>query len=376
MHYFDHSATTPLNPHVKHFMDKVGELHFGNPSSIHFLGRKAKVIIETARKQMSTAIGCAPQEIIFTSGGTEANNLVLWNMIHKDKKHVVTSAIEHPAILKTLNYLSNFGVTYTAVAVDKNGLVDPQDVEKAIKDETGLISIMLANNEVGTIQPIATIAAIARSHGIIMHSDAVQALGKIPVIVNELGAGCLSFSAHKFYGPKGVGALFVENGIHLKPIIYGGSQEHNMRAGTENTVGISGLGLAAELAVNNIKSTTDHSQLLTETFKKLLYQVFPDAVYHGDPNGFLPGLISVSFPGYRNDLLLAHLDRKGIAVSSGSACSSGDVKPSKILSAMKVDDDLNISTLRISFGLGNTIDDVSILIKAINKSLEDIRSLS
>ncbi len=374
MHYFDHSATTPLHPQVKNLMNEVGELHFGNPSSVHSLGRKARALIETARKQMTSAISCEPQEIIFTSGGTEANNQVLWNVARNDKKHVITSVIEHPAILKTLEHLSDFGVTYTAVGVNENGLVDPQDVENAITEETGLISIMLANNEVGTIQPITDISAIAKQYSIMLHSDAVQALGKIPINSKGLGVDCMSFSAHKFYGPKGVGALFIKNGLKLKPLIYGGSQERSLRAGTENTIGVSGMGLAAELAAKNVETSADHFHSLTETFKKQLNNILPNAVYHGHPNHHLPGLISVSFPDYRNDLLMAHLDRRGIAVSSGSACSSGDVKPSKILSAMNVDDDLNICTLRISFGLVNTLEEVTILTKAINSSLEQIRS--
>lgn len=374
MYYFDHSATTPLHTQVKNLMDEVGELHFGNPSSVHSLGRKARVLIETARNQMAFAIGCEPQEIIFTSGGTEANNQVLWNVARNDKKHVVTSVIEHPAILKTLEHLSDFGVTYTAVGVDENGLVDPQEVENAITEETGLISIMLANNEMGTIQPITNISAIAKQYSIIIHSDAVQALGKIRVDANNLGVDCMSFSAHKFYGPKGVGILFIKNGLKLKPLIYGGTQERSVRAGTENTIGITGLGLAAELAAKNVELSADHFHSLTETFKEQLNNILPDAVYHGHPNHHLPGLISVSFPEYRNDLLMAHLDRQGIAVSSGSACSSGDVKPSKILSAMNVDNDLNICTLRISFGLGNTLEEVTILTKAINFSLKQIRS--
>lgn len=374
MHYFDHSATTPLHSQVKNLMDEMGDLHFGNPSSVHSFGRKARVLIETARKQIASAIRCVPHDIIFTSGGTEANNLVLWNVARSNKKHVVTSVIEHPAILNTLEHLSDFGVTYTAVGVDENGLVDPQDVENAITEETGLISIMLANNEVGTIQPITDISIIAKQHSIMMHSDAVQALGKIPVRAKELGVDCMSFSAHKFYGPKGVGALFIKNGLKLKPLIYGGSQERSLRAGTENTVGIAGLGLAAELAAKNVETSADHFHSLTEAFEEQLNNILPNAVYHGHPNHRLPGLISVSFPGYRNDLLMAHLDRRGIAVSSGSACSSGDVKPSKILSAMNVDDDLNINTLRISFGLGNTLEEVTILTKAISSSLEQIHS--
>jgi len=374
MYYFDHSATTPLHTQVKNLMDEVGELHFGNPSSIHTLGRKAKVLIETARKQMASAIGCEPQEIIFTSGGTEANNQVLWNVARNIKKHVVTSVIEHPAILKTLENLSDFGVTYTAVGVDENGLVDPTDVENAITEETGLISIMLANNEVGTIQPIKDISSIAKQYDIMMHSDAVQAMGKIPINAPEFGVDCMSFSAHKFYGPKGVGTLFIKNGQQLKQLIYGGSQERSVRGGTENTVGITGMGLAAELAAKNVATSADHYRALTDAFKEQLNTILPNVVYHGHPDQHLPGLISLSFPDYRSDLLLIHLDRQGIAVSSGSACSSGDVKPSKILAAMNVDDHLNICTLRISFGLGNTLKDVDILTKAIESSLKQIRS--
>ena len=374
MYYFDHSATTPLRPRIKEFMLNEGEFHFGNPSSIHAPGQKAKTLIETARGQMAKAIGCSSNEVIFTGGGTEANNLVLWDIIHQQKKHVVTSVIEHPAILNVLDNLEEFGVSYTAVSVDEAGVVNPEEVKNAITENTGLISIMLANNEMGAIQPVADIAAIAKKHGIIMHSDAVQALGKISINAKELSVDCMSFSAHKFYGPKGVGALFVRKGFQLKPLIIGGSQERSLRAGTENTSGIAGLGLAAELATKNITDTQFHLDSLTNAFHKQISNLFPDAIFNGHPEKRLPGLISISFPGFRSDLLMIHLDRRKIAVSSGSACSAGDIKPSRILSAMSIEDDINICTLRISFGIGNTLQDVDYLTQSLKSSLGQIRS--
>ncbi len=374
MYYFDHSATTPLHPKVKELMSEVGELHFGNPSSVHASGQKAKTLIETARGQMAKAIGCNSNEVVFTGGGTEANNLVLWNLIHQMKKHVITSVIEHPAVLNVLDNLGEFGVTYTAVGVDETGMVNPNDVQNAITEKTGLITIMLANNEMGTIQPIADIVAIAKKQSIILHTDAVQSIGKIPVNAKELGVDCMSFSAHKFYGPKGVGALFVSKGLKLKPLIIGGNQERRMRAGTENTSGIAGLGLAAELAANNIHKTQTHLNELADAFKSQITYICPNAIFNGHPEKQLPGLINVSFPGFRNDLLMIHLDRHGIAVSSGSACSSGDIKPSRILSEMGIKDDINNSTLRISFGYGNTLKDVEYLTRCIKSTLERIRS--
>lgn len=374
MYYFDHSATTPLHPKVKELMDVVGELHFGNPSSVHASGQKAKTLIETSRGQMAKAIGCNSNEIIFTGGGTEANNLVLWNLIHQKKKHVITSVIEHPAVLTVLDSLVEFGVTYTAVGVDETGMVNPDDVQNAITEKTGLISIMLANNEMGTLQPIAEIATIANKYKIIMHTDAVQTLGKIPVNSKELGVDCMSFSAHKFYGPKGVGTLFIKKDLKLKPLIIGGNQERRMRAGTENTSGIAGLGLAAELATNNLHKTQSHLISLTHAFKAQITHICPEVIFNGHPEKQLPGLVNVSFPGFRNDLLMIHLDRQGIAVSSGSACSSGDIKPSRILSSMGITDDINNSTLRISFGIDNSLQDMEYLIKCFKSTFKRIRS--
>ena len=228
MLYFDHSATTPVDQNVQSLMSELNQNIYGNPSSIYSSGRKAKNAIEIARKQLADAINCEPKEIIFTAGGSEANNIILWNMIHKKRKHVITSSIEHPAILLVLKELENLGVKHTIVPVDKYGFVNPDDIMKNITSDTGLITIMMANNEVGTIEPLEDIARIANKHDIVFHSDAIQVLGKLPIDIKKLNVDMMSFSAHKFYGPKGVGALFIKKGVSIKPMIFGGSQERNM----------------------------------------------------------------------------------------------------------------------------------------------------
>ncbi len=357
-------------------MRNVAEHHYGNPSSIHSAGQKAQTVIEKARGQMAKAIGCSSREIIFTGGGTEANNLVLWSVLHQEKKHVVTSAIEHPAVLNVLDKLKEFGVSHTALAVDNNGLVRVGSVREALTEKTGLISIMLANNEIGTLQPVTEIAALAKEQNIPMHTDAVQTLGKIPINTTSLAVDCMSFSAHKFYGPKGVGALFVRNGVKLYPLIIGGSQEKSLRAGTENTVGIAGLGLAAQLAAENVLQTRSHLNKLAHAFREQISNEFPKVVFNTQTENVLPGLISLTFPNFRSDLLMIHLDRANIAVSSGSACSSGDIQPSTVLQAIGLADDLNICTLRISFGTGNTREDVDYLVNALHKAITQIRAVS
>jgi len=365
MLYFDHSATTPIDPKVADLMHEVAEKHFGNPSSIHKYGQKARAIIEKSRRQIADALIVKSRNIIFTGGGSEANNMVLQNLLYSDKKHVITSSIEHPAIVKVLKHLKKFGVSFTTVAVDKYGLVDPINIASAIQDDTALISIMYANNEVGTIQPISEVAKIAHKKNILFHSDAVQAPGKIPIITNELNPDLMSFSAHKFYGPKGVGFLYLRDGIKLHPMIIGGGQEKKMRAGTENTPGIAGLGLAMELAIQNLPNTQNHLETLENHFKTQLLKIYPIAVFNGHPEFHLPGLISVTIPSITSDILLVNLDMKGMAVSSGSACSSGAVKPSDVLKAMHMSNQNNISTLRISFGKGNTIEEVNMLIDTL-----------
>ena len=370
MMYFDHSATTPIDPRVSELMAKVSSENFGNPSSIHKYGQKARAIIEKARRQVAEAIGVKSRNIIFTGGGSEANNLVLQNLLYSHKKHVITSAIEHPAILGVLKELRKLGITYTVVPVDQFGRADPESIQSAIQDDTALISIMLANNEVGTIQPISDIAKIAKKNNILFHSDAVQAPGKIAIKINDLNTDLMSFSAHKFYGPKGVGAMYIRDGIKIHPLIMGGGQEKKLRAGTENTAGIAGLGLAMELAAIELEQAHKHLQLLENYFKSEISDIYPEVIYNGHPEYHLPGLVSITFPTVTSDLMLINLDMKGIAVSSGSACSSGTVKPSDVLKEMRVSNRHNISTLRISFGKDNTVKEVDKLIRALAEILQ------
>jgi len=366
MLYFDYSATTPIDPQVLQLMQQVAQENFGNPSSTHKLGQKARSIIEKARRQVANALNVKPHNIIFTGSGTEANNMVLQNLLFSNKKHVITSAIEHPAILKTLKKMKNFGITTTIIPVDKFGLIKLDRIESVIQKDTGLITIMHANNEVGTVQPLNEISKIAKNHNIIFHSDAVQAPGKLPL---DLSADLMSFSAHKFYGPKGVGFLYCRDDVKLNPLIIGGGQESKLRAGTENTAGIGGLGLAIELASKYLEKNQKHLTSLEEHFKTRLRQIYPSIKFNGHPEKHLPGLNSVTFLHIKSDKMLVNLDMNNIAVSSGSACSSGVVKPSEVLKAMGISNELNLSTLRISFGKDNTSAEVDQLVDTISKIL-------
>lgn len=370
MPYFDHSATTPLHPEVLNLIHRLNKDAFGNPSSTHRFGKSSRVFIETARKQMADGIGCSPYEIIFTGGGTESNNLVLWNILFQKRKHIITSAIEHPAVLNVIRHLKEFGVTATIIPVDRSGKVLLNKVHDAITKDTGLITIMAANNETGVIQPIQEISQIAQRHHIPFHSDGVQTLGKIPVSVKNLGVDMMSFSAHKFYGPKGVGALYIKKEIELKPHIIGGRQERNLRAGTENISGIAGLGLAAKLSAKHQREREKHLSTLATQFHKNLNDVYPEAVFNSSIDFGLPGIVNVTLPNVTSDIMLIHLDMKGFAVSSGSACSSGIVKPSPVLKAMGVSNAMNIRTLRISFGRDNTLSEVDELTHAIEDILK------
>ena len=373
MLYFDHSATTPIHPDVQSLINELNQDIYGNPSSIHTAGRKAKHVVETARKQIAAAINCTPKEIIFTGGGSEANNLVLWNMIYRNRKHVITSAIEHPAILAVLRQLEHLAITHTIVPVNKYGCVNPEDIDSAIKDDTGLITIMLANNEVGTVEPLQDIAKIAKKHNVLFHSDGVQVLGKLPIDVQELGVDMMSFSAHKFYGPKGVGALYIKEGIAMKPLIAGGSQEKSLRAGTENVGGIAGLGCAAELVTKSLSDVGRTLTALETQFKTKFSEQHTNIIYNGFEDNHLPGLISLTIPGIASDLLLIHLDNEDIAVSSGSACSAGTISPSPVLKAMGISDKQNLETIRISAGRDNTSTEVDQLIEAMTHAIATIR---
>ena len=373
MLYFDNSATTPIDQDVQSLMSDLNQNIYGNPSSIYASGRNAKNIIEIARRQLANAINSEPSEIIFTGGGSEANNIVLWDMVHKKRNHVITSSIEHPAILLVLRELEKLGVKHTIVPVDKNGLIDPDDIKKNIISDTGLISIMMANNEVGTIEPIQEIARIAQEHDVLFHSDAIQVLGKLPIDVKKLKLDIMSFSAHKFYGPKGVGALYIKDGVSVNPMIIGGSQEKNMRAGTENVSGIAGLGLAAEIASNFEKENFSHLLELENYFKELIIDKHNDITFNGFDNNKLPGLVNLTIPNIPSDLLLINLDNDGISISNGSACSSGTISPSPVLKAMGLSDKSNLESVRISAGKYNTMDEVNKLVDSIHSSIVTIR---
>ena len=373
MLYFDNSATPPIDQDVQSLMSDLNQNIYGNPSSIYASGRNAKNTIEIARRQLANAINSEPSEIIFTGGGSEANNIVLWDMVHKKRNHVITSSIEHPAILLVLRELEKLGVKHTIVPVDKNGLIDPDDIKKNIISDTGLISIMMANNEVGTIEPIQEIARIAHEHDVLFHSDAIQVLGKLPIDVKKLKLDIMSFSAHKFYGPKGVGALYIKNGVSINPMIIGGSQEKNMRAGTENVSGIAGLGLAAEIASNFEKENFSHLLELENYFKELIIDKHNDITFNGFDNNKLPGLVNLTIPNIPSDLLLINLDNDGISISNGSACSSGTISPSPVLKAMGLSDKSNLESVRISAGKYNTMDEVNKLVDSIHSSIVTIR---
>jgi len=376
MLYFDHSATTPIDQDVQSLMYELNHSIYGNPSSTYDLGRKAKNVIEIARRQFADSINCEPKEVIFTGGGSEANNIILWNVIHQKRKHVITSSIEHPAVLLVLKELEKLGVKHTIISVDKNGCINPEDIKKNITSDTGLISIMMANNEVGVLEPIKDIANIAKEYDILFHSDAIQVLGKLPVDVKKLNVDMMSFSAHKFYGPKGVGALFIKNGVTIKPIIIGGSQEKNMRAGTENVSGIAGLGLAAEIAKKTANENCSYLLELENHFINRITEKNNDIIFNGYDKNHLPGLINLTIPNISSDLLLIHLDKKGISISNGSACSSGTISPSPVLKAMGISDKKNLESIRISFGKHNTIDEVNILVESIQSSIITIHKNS
>ncbi len=364
MPYFDHSATTPVHPKVLELMMVTQKNFYGNPSSIHAQGRKSKSLIEKARFQIAKAIGAKSKQIIFTSGGSESNNQILHSILNTNKNHIITSAVEHLAILNVLKLLRERGIKNDSIDVDENGTVITDDLKKKITISTGIISIMLANNEIGTIQPIKTITSIAKKKSILTHTDAVQCFGKMGINVDELGVDFLSLSGHKFYGPKGGGIIYSRNKEFISPFLFGGNQESGLRAGTENVAIIAGMGLAAEIASSNIKKNADHILSLENHFKKELKNIYPQVIFNGNPKQKLPGLISVTFPRYKSDIIAAKLDRLGMAISNGAACGSGIVQPSHVLKSIGLSDNNNISTIRISFGNTNTHNEVKMLLDA------------
>lgn len=378
MIYLDHNATTPIEPDAIFVMNEFMGENFGNPSSLHDLGVKAKKAVNSARQEVSALLGCKTTELIFTSGGSESNNMAMKGLINfrnPEKNHIIISAVEHPAILSPALYLMELGTHITVVPVDQYGLVSPQDIEKAIKPETILISVMLANNETGTIQPIREISEIARSHSIVFHTDAAQAVGKIEVDVNDLGVDLLSLAGHKLYGPKGIGALFIREGLDLTPLIHGANQEHGKRAGTENVILAAGLGTACRIAKQRLKHDMAEIARLRDMLQELLFEGIEGLVLNGHPDKRLPNTLNISVPNMDGNKILEMLPN--LMASTGAACHDRSVKLSHVLSAMGVAPEIGMGALRLSLGRLNDMDQIKkaaeLIFSAVKKLREEVK---
>jgi cysteine desulfurase len=358
--YLDHSATTPIDPEVLAAMMPCFAFRFGNPSSIHNLGIQAKEAVIEARQRTASLIGADPSEIVFTAGGTEADNLALLGLAAKQtvKNHIVTSSIEHPAVMETCRYLEGKGFRVTYLPVDTSGRIDPGDAVRAMDDKTFLVSVMHANNETGTLTPLAEIRAAAKARGIRMHTDALQTVGKMPVDVNSLQVDMLSLSGHKFHGPKGVGALYIRKGIELAPLTFGGHQEWGLRSGTENVPGIVGLGKACQIAERDMDFLTIHLRQLRDGLESLIVEGFPDARINGHPVLRAPHILSVSFPGISGDAIVREMSRRDVFLSAGSACMSDSASLSPVLGAMRLPAEWARGTVRFSIGKTNNEDEI------------------
>ncbi len=365
--YCDISATTPVNEKVIDLMSSVHRSAFGNPSSVHKYGQESHIIIESARIQTAKALNCHQEEIIFTASGTEANNIALEGIVEPNN-HIISSTYEHPSVMNVLKSLTKKGALITLIKPNQDGKINPKEIEKEISKNTQLVSIMFVNNELGSINNIKEIAEITQKHNIMLHVDAVQCVGKIPIDLNEIKIDMMSLSAHKFYGPKGVGALFIRKGVNLKTIINGGGQELNLRPGTENIAGIAGLGLAITMAYDNIEDNIKYIKKLEQLFIDELNNYKINYTLHIEDR--LPGVLAIGFPNIDGQSLLISLDLKGVAVSFGSACSSGATKASPILLDAGINEDLAKSTLRISFGKIHTKDDVKYVAEQLSISLK------
>ncbi|MDN5327187.1 MAG: cysteine desulfurase [Moorella sp. (in: firmicutes)] len=378
--YLDHSATTPVRPEVLEAMlPFLKDEAFGNPSTVYSYGREAKKALEEAREKVANLIGARPEEIFFTSGGTEADNLALIGTAAANEKkgrHIITSSIEHHAVLHTAQYLLRHGFKVTFLPVTPEGLVRVEDVEKAITDETILISVMHVNNEVGTIQPIKEIGKLARERGIVFHTDAVQSVGKLPVNVDDLGVDLLSASGHKIYGPKGIGCLYIRKGTKINPILYGGAQERKRRPGTENMPGIVGFGRAAELAGQELESEMERLQALRDKLIDGILTRIEDVQLNGDPRQRVATNANFSFRYVEGESMLLSLDMKGICASSGSACTSGSLDPSHVLLAMGIPHEVAHGSVRMTLGRDNTEEDIDYVLEVMPEIVARLRSMS
>ena len=366
--YFDNSATTRVDDSVIDEMITYYKEYYGNASSIYKLGQKSKNKIEEVRECVASILNCKPNEIYFTSGGSESNNTALKGIMraNNDKgRHLITSSVEHPSILNTCKELENEGYEVTYLNVDDKGVVDIEKLKNSIRKDTVLVSIMFANNEIGTIEPIEEIGIICRDNNIIFHTDAVQAVGNIKIDVDKLNIRSLSLSGHKFYGPKGIGVLYVKSGIKFNPLINGGHQERNKRAGTENVPAIVGLGFAINLVYSNLNDKNNYIKSLRDYFEEKIKEYIPNIKINGDINNRLPGTSNITIEDIEADTMVIALDMRNICVSSGSACTSGSIEPSHVLSAIGLKEKDSKSTIRISIGKYNTKEEIDYLIKSI-----------
>ncbi|MDW7775807.1 MAG: cysteine desulfurase NifS [Methanosarcinales archaeon] len=377
--YMDNSATTRPDPEVVSAMLPYFNEYFGNASSLHSFGQEAAGALNRSRQHVADLIGAQPDEVIFTSGGTESDNLALKGIAYLNKnkgKHIITSVIEHPAILNTCKNLQENGFTVTYLPVDDQGLVDPGDVEDAIKSDTILISVMHANNEIGSIQPIEDISRLAHEKGVLVHTDAVQSVGKIPVNVDDLGVDMLSLSAHKIHGPKGVGALYVRKGTRLESLIHGGGHERGKRSGTENIPGIVGLAKAAELSGQRLEKDAAYMANLRDVAITKILDSIPDSYLNGHPTMRLPNNVHLRFSYVEGESMLMLLNMKGVAVSTGSACSSKSLEPSHVLAALGIPPEQIHGSLRITLGRENTMDEVDYVVENLVEIVKKLRAMS
>jgi cysteine desulfurase len=378
--YMDHNATTPLADAVAERMTAVLREEFGNPSSVHHFGQRAKAVVDEARSAVAELIGGDPSEVIFTSGGTESDNFALRGAAEalepSGRRHLVSSGIEHEAVLNTLKALGRRGWQTTMMPVGASGLVTAEALTASLTDQTAVVSIMHANNEIGTIQPVAELTRLAKARGAVVHTDAVQTAGKIAVNVKALGVDLLSISAHKFYGPKGVGALWVRRGLRLLPFMTGGKQERGRRSGTENVAAIAGMGVAARLAMAKMAEEASRLAALRDRLEQRILETVPGTAVNGDPDTRVPNTSNVSFDRIEAESLLIALDLEGVAVSTGSACSSGTLEPSHVLKAMGLPAHRTQNSIRFSLGSANTEAEVDRVVAVLPGVVDKLRSLT
>jgi cysteine desulfurase len=378
--YFDYNATTPVSPDVIDAVVAMTRDQFGNPSSVHHFGQRAKAALDEARAAVAALINAEPSEVVYTSGGTESDNFAIRGVAEAleptGRKHLIASAIEHEAVLNTLKALGRRGWQTTLLPVDQTGIVDPERLRAVISNETALVSVMHANNEIGTIQPVAQLAAIAHEHGALVHTDAVQSVGKIPVDVRSMGIDLLSLSAHKFNGPKGAGALWIKRGTRMQPILTGGKHERSRRAGTENAPALVGMGVAARLAQAKLNAEGMRVGRLRDRLEEEILRTVPGTMVNGTHSPRVPNTTNISFERVEAESLLIALDLEGIAVSTGSACSSGTLEPSHVLRAMGFSAHRTQNSLRFSLGLFSTEEEVDRVVSVLPGIVEKLRGLT